>query len=178
MGDQETKIRWKEPVSETRVTSDVGQGEMSKKEFHIILIDDYLNGLETFRDLLQCWGYTVKPISRGREALKLLDNGTYDLVITSLTEISRIDALYRARKNTIPEMTNMEVLKAVKRKNPAIPVMMFAPYGSADSAKKAMRQGAADYVRRPFSLEDLKSRIESVLTKSTDKSGKDHMPHS
>jgi CheY-like chemotaxis protein len=149
---------------------------MQKKKLHIILIDDYKNGLETFTDLLECWGYAVTSVSKGKEALQLLDNGgrdngkgNCDLIITNLTELPRIDALCSAR-DVIPDMTNGEVLSRVREKHPSLPVIVFAPYGSNESAVKARKQGAADYIRKPFSLEDLKSRIDSVLHGMNDQS--------
>ena len=137
--------------------------DMSKRKYRIILIDDYRNGLETFADLLRCWGYVVTPVSSGIEALRLLDNGAYDLVITNVTDVPRKEVLHKGKNTVKPDMTNIEVVKAVRRKRPALPVIVFAPYGSADSAAKAMRQGAADHIRRPFSVEELKSRLETVL---------------
>ena len=136
---------------------------MSKKEAHIILIDDYRNGLETFADLLRCWGYKVTPVLNGTEALRLVDKNSCDLVITNLTDFPRIDALRRGENGVVPDMTNAEVLKAVKRKRPTLPVVVFAPYSSSKSAAKTLQEGAADHIRRPFSVEELKLRIEKVL---------------
>jgi DNA-binding NtrC family response regulator len=138
---------------------------MSKSNAHIILIDDYRNGLETFADLLRCWGYTVTPVLHGKEALRLVDENSCDLVITNLTDFPRIDALRSGENGVIPDMTNADVLKAVKRTRPSLPVVVVAPYSSANSAEKSLQQGAADHIRWPFSLEELKSRIEAVLVK-------------
>lgn len=131
--------------------------------YRIILIDGYRNRLETFADLLRSWGYAVTPVSSGIEALRLLDNGTYDLVITNMTDVPGIEVVHKGKNNVKPDMTNIEVVKAVRKKKPALPVVVFAPYGSDDSAAKAMRQGAADHIRRPFLVEELKSRLETVL---------------
>jgi DNA-binding NtrC family response regulator len=136
---------------------------MPKKNYHIILIDDYRNGLETFSDLLRCWGYKVTPVMNGKEALRLVDENSCDLVITNLTDFPRIDALRSKEVGEIPDMTNVEVLKEVKRKRPTLPVVVFAPYSSSNFAAEIKRQGAADHIRRPFSLEELKSRIDNVL---------------
>lgn len=97
----------------------------------------------------------------------MLIEKAYDLVITNLTDLPQINSLCSAR-DIIPDMSNTEVLKEIKKKYPQLPVIVFAPYGSNGSATKVLRQGAADYIRKPFSLEELKSRIESVLTKRDD----------
>ena len=136
---------------------------MSKSSAHIILIDDYRNGLETFADLLRCWGYKVTPVLNGKEALRLVDENSCDLVITNLTDFQGINALRSGESGVIPDMTNVEVLKAVKRIRPSLPVVVFAPYSSSKAAAKTLQEGAADHIRRPFSVEELKSRIEKVL---------------
>ena len=139
---------------------------MTKRKLHIILIDDYPNGLDTFADLLRCWGYAVTPFSRGKEAIQMLGENSIDLVITNLTELPRIDALSSVR-DSIPDMTNREVLERVKQKEPRLPVMVLASNGSDESAARALRSGVADYISKPFLLEELKSRIESVLGSGT-----------
>lgn len=148
-----------------------------KRTFHIILIDDYRNGLETFADLLRCWGYTVTPVLSGREAIELLHNGRYDLVITNLTEFPRIDSFYSARDSMIPDMSNIDVLTAIQRKRPTLPVVVFAAYSSSNSAAKYLRHGAADYIRKPFSVEELRVRIESVLHKYAESSMESQTVH-
>jgi DNA-binding NtrC family response regulator len=139
---------------------------MSKKKAHIILIDDYRNGLETFADLLRYWGYRVTPVLEGKEALRLVQENSCDLVITNLTDFSRGGALRSGEKGEAPAMTNSDVLEGVKRKRPTLPVIVFAPYSSSKSARKTLQQGAADHIRIPFSVEELKSRIETVLRRN------------
>jgi DNA-binding NtrC family response regulator len=63
----------------------------------------------------------------------------------------------------MPEMSGMEVLGAVKKLAPEIPVIVITAYGSIHNAVEAMQAGAADYLLKPFSFETLGSTVKRVL---------------
>jgi DNA-binding NtrC family response regulator len=63
----------------------------------------------------------------------------------------------------MPEMSGIEVLGAVKKLSPQIPVIMITAYGSIHNAVEAMQAGAADYLLKPFSFETLETTVKKVL---------------
>jgi len=60
-------------------------------------------------------------------------------------------------------MDGIEVLENIKKRKPQIPVIIYTGYGSVTTAVEAMRKGAADYLNKPFSPEELKSSIRKAL---------------
>ncbi|MFQ5766449.1 MAG: sigma-54-dependent transcriptional regulator [Acidobacteriota bacterium] len=93
-------------------------------------------------------GYDVTPAADGREAMDLLDGHSYDLVISD----------YR-----MPGPDGLEVLRHARRLNEDAVVIMMTAYGTVDHAVEVMREGAYDYVQKPFSLEDLEFKVNKAL---------------
>jgi CheY-like chemotaxis protein len=133
------------------------------KRYRILLVDDYTNGRETMADILMCWGYDVTSVSSGASAIEHIGQDRYDLVISNLTDTPRIDALYSTRLDSLPDMSNMELLGEVKRYSELLPVILVAPNGSDNLDREARQRGAIDHIRWPIRLEDLRSRIQSIL---------------
>ncbi|UCE20203.1 MAG: response regulator [Gemmatimonadota bacterium] len=121
---------------------------MSSKQFHILVVDQHRNSLEVCTDLLKSWGYRVTQVSMEHDAIALMSDRTFDLVIANLQ---------------MPEMGVRRILEHAREKDPPVPVIVLAAFGSVDRAVEVMRQGAADYVRKPLSPEKLQSKIESIL---------------
>lgn len=71
----------------------------------------------------------------------------------------------------LPDRTGIEVLKEIKQAKPSIPVIMLTGYGDEDVAIKALRYGARDYVKKPFSAPDLIGIIERCLSVQLPKRG-------
>ncbi|MBN2200744.1 sigma-54-dependent Fis family transcriptional regulator [bacterium] len=112
----------------------------------IFVVDDE----EMIRDLLketfQRKGYDVDVVATGKEALSQLSGHPYDLVITDLR---------------LPDISGMKVLAEAKKENPNLGVILITGYGSIKNAVKAMKQGAFDYITKPFELDE----IEMVVGK-------------
>lgn len=85
-------------------------------------------------------GHQVDLARHGGEALEMLKKGTYALVITDLV---------------MPEADGLTVLRAARQYNPASLVVIMTGYASIDSAIQATREGAYDYLRKPFKLQEL-----------------------
>ncbi len=84
----------------------------------------------------------------GIQALELFEQEEFSLVITDLK---------------LSKLHGMEVLSYVKKKDPELPVIVITAYGSIESAVQAIRQGAFDYVTKPFKAERLRSCVEKAL---------------
>ncbi|MEJ2008048.1 MAG: sigma-54 dependent transcriptional regulator [Acidobacteriota bacterium] len=93
-------------------------------------------------------GYTTRTASTAEQGLKVLGSDRVDLVLSDVK---------------LPGMNGLEFLQAVKRANAAIPVVMMTAYGTVESAVEAMKDGASDYVLKPFSIEEIKLIIRKEL---------------
>ncbi len=121
---------------------------MEKNLKRILIVDDETNVRVVFSDVLRKENYIVKVAEDGPEAIKAVDEETFDLALVDLR---------------MPRMDGIEVLENIKKRKPQIPVIIYTGYGSVTTAVEAMRKGAADYLNKPFSPEDLKSCIRKAL---------------
>ena len=99
------------------------------------------------RDFLMGEGYQVSEASNGERALEVLKDDYFDLVLLD----------YK-----MPGMDGMAVLNEVKGLNPEIDVILMTAYGTIETAVKAMKAGAADYITKPIELEELLLLIEKI----------------
>ncbi len=102
--------------------------------------------------LLDKEGYNVDSCDGGVSALRALQSDVYDMVITDLR---------------MPEVTGIEVLRAVKSTSPETAVLMITAHGAADSAVEAMKLGALDYLTKPFQVEDVRRIVRTALGNAT-----------
>lgn len=110
------------------------------KETHILVLDDEKNYLTILEALLIDAGYTVTPLSDPETALTFIEESEVDLIISDLK---------------MPKITGRDILHAVKKSHPHIPVLIMTAFGSIESAVDLMREGAFDYIAKPFSNDEL-----------------------
>lgn len=123
--------------------------EMTVKK--ILICDDEKNMRWVLARELGNLGYQVVLAANGREALELLRDGeekTVDLVLMDLR---------------MPEFDGMAALVEIKRHWHELPVIMMTAYGTVDTAVQTMKQGAADYLLKPFDIEEVAITIERAL---------------
>ncbi len=122
----------------------------------ILVIDDDQEMKSLMQDFLQGQGYEVQAFSLGTEAFELIketldqqgDWPELDLVVSDVQ---------------MPEMDGMELTQRLHRMLPDVPVILVTAFGSIDSAIEATRQGAHDYVVKPFQLKELGVRVEKAV---------------
>lgn len=114
----------------------------------ILLADDEVQLARNLRLLLERDGYRVETVASGDEAIERLARNTYDLLITDLI---------------MPGTDGAQLMVHVNREYPATPVIVITGYGSMESAVAAIRQGAYDYLTKPFDYEIMKITIEKAL---------------
>jgi len=85
-------------------------------------------------------GHTVRAAKSGEEGLLLFEKHAFDAVITDIT---------------MPGMSGMEVLAKIQKSDPSLPVIIITAYGTIESAVLAMKQGAFDYITKPFNRDEL-----------------------
>jgi DNA-binding NtrC family response regulator len=118
------------------------------QKLRILLVDDEINMLESLGDILRAERYQVATASSGAEAINRLDKiGNIDLMITDLK---------------MPRMSGMELLKTVSERWPSIKTIVLTGHGSVESAVEAMRNGAYDFLLKPFQPEDALSIINRL----------------
>ncbi len=119
---------------------------------NILVIDDE-DSMCNFMDImLSKEGYKVETATSGHDAISLLKNKNYDLVIADLH---------------MPEMTGIEVLSEVKKFKDDQDFIVMTAYASVDTAIEAMKQGAVDYITKPFKVDEIKIAIEKSLSHKT-----------
>ncbi|MEK7825474.1 MAG: ATP-dependent Clp protease ATP-binding subunit ClpX [Nitrospirota bacterium] len=125
---------------------------MDQKKSKILVIDDEPLMRISIADALKDEGYQIFDTDSGREGLRLVQNDKFDIVITDLM---------------LPEVDGMRILKACKQFSPQTQVILITAYGSVASATEAMKQGAYDYLTKPFSMDDLIFMIRRLLISSS-----------
>jgi CheY-like chemotaxis protein len=120
----------------------------------ILIVDDEPDLLATCSRLLRRHGYRCLTASSGREAIDLIGAEHPDLVVTDLA---------------MPVADGLLVTRHARRHVPPVPVVLMTAYGSRDAEWDAWAAGAAAFVRKPFTLEELRGAIEAVLAAPSDR---------
>jgi len=114
----------------------------------ILIVDDEKLMRVSLEDKLTKEGYSVSSLSNAVEGVKLLQSTNYDAVITDLR---------------LPRMDGIDFLREIKKASPDTVVIIMTAYGSIENAVIAMKEGAYDYVTKPFSLEELIIKLQKAL---------------
>jgi DNA-binding NtrC family response regulator len=117
-------------------------------ETRILIIDDEPLMRITVQDALVADGYKVATAETGEKGLMLHRETPTDILITDLK---------------LPDMDGIQVLKEIKTVSPETQVIMITAYGSIDSAVTAMKEGASDYLTKPFAMDELRLIIKRIL---------------
>jgi len=120
---------------------------MSNAERLLIVDDDSSMRMALYESLSSC-GYEVETAENGADALVKFKNGQFAGVVTDMR---------------MPKMSGMDVLRGVKRLSPRTPVILITAYGTVNTAVEAMKEGASEFIMKPFSLDDLEFAVKNVL---------------
>jgi len=121
---------------------------MSDKAAHILIVDDELSMRELLEVMLKREGYLVSCAENGFKAIAMIEERLFDLLLCDIR---------------LGDITGLEVLKAAKKRNSAIIVIMISAYSTAENAVEAMKEGAYDYVPKPFDNNELKQAVAKAL---------------
>jgi DNA-binding response OmpR family regulator len=114
----------------------------------ILVVDDEQNLRNTLAFILKRAGYYVTTTESAREALSVLETGSFDLMILDLK---------------MPDVDGLTLLKTIREQHPHLPVFILTAYGSMDSAIDALRLEARDYLKKPIDPAQLLERIQKTL---------------
>ena len=118
------------------------------KKQKALVIDDEQVVLDSVNKILKDENYEVDVTLSGREGLNWAIQKKYDIVLTDIR---------------MPDIGGMRVLRDIKRAKPSLPVVMITGYASVRSSVQAMKLGAADYIEKPFTPEQLINAVASAL---------------
>ena len=113
----------------------------------ILVLDDDAVACEFLREALERDGYGVDVYTAATDALEQ-DLGQYDLLISDIR---------------MPEMDGLQFLNEVRNRWPDLPVILMTAYGSLETTMDALRQGAWDYISKPFSPDECRRLVKKVL---------------
>ncbi|MGD0898312.1 MAG: response regulator transcription factor [Thermoguttaceae bacterium] len=105
-------------------------------------------------DALRFAGYETLEAGRGRDGLQLALTAEFDLLLLDLV---------------LPEVDGMEILGQVRSLRPTMPVIILTARGDETDRVAGLRDGADDYVVKPFSVRELLARVEAVLRRSAER---------
>ncbi|NTU97987.1 MAG: sigma-54-dependent Fis family transcriptional regulator, partial [Chlorobiaceae bacterium] len=114
----------------------------------ILVVEDESVQLESIAGFLSKQGYRVLKSSRPQRALEIAGEEAVDIVLSDFR---------------MPEMSGVELLSALKHRNPGIEVIIMTAFGSVESAIEAMKLGAVDYITKPVDLHQLQIMIRNTL---------------
>ena len=113
---------------------------MKTEPCRILLVEDDREMLELVREHLEGEGHTVTPAGLGAEAIARLKAEPFDIVLTDLR---------------LPDADGMEVLQVSREAQRDVPVILITAFGTIETAIQAIRQGAYDFVTKPFALDEI-----------------------
>ncbi|MBI3085609.1 MAG: sigma-54-dependent Fis family transcriptional regulator [candidate division NC10 bacterium] len=114
----------------------------------ILLVDDEADTLDACTQILRKDGYQVETAVSAREAIQLQRSRPFDLTITDLK---------------MPQVDGLELLKAIKRVDPEMAVVMITGYAPVETAVASMKEGAYDYIPKPFTPDELRLVVRNAL---------------
>jgi DNA-binding NtrC family response regulator len=133
------------------------------KDAKILLVDDEVVFTNNISKLLSRRGYQVKTANSGYEALGVLIDNTFDVMVLDLK---------------MPGIDGIVTVREVKKLGLFTEVLILTGHGSIDLTLEALQTGAYDYVTKPCEITELVSKIEIGLEKSRLKTKKDHSDRS
>ncbi len=122
--------------------------QKTQKASTILIVDDDAEYRKSLVTVLGGEGYCVEGVGGGREALQRIAEGPVDLILSDLV---------------MDPMNGTQLLVEVKKRAPKIQMIMMTGHGSIQSAVEAMKEGAQDYLTKPFKNDELLVRIQRAL---------------
>ncbi len=115
--------------------------------FRVLVAEDEEIARKHILDTLEAEGYEVEGADNGLDALREIEADEFDLLIADIK---------------MPKMDGLELLERVRQVSPGTKVIVVTGYGSINSAVTAMKEGAYDYLPKPFDLDELVLKINKA----------------
>jgi len=114
----------------------------------ILIVDDEPKIRKLCSEALRRAGYEVSVAKDAKTALNIIDKKPFDLILLDIV---------------MPEIDGLELLKLIKKKQEDLIVIMITGYASIETSVKAKKSGAYDYIKKPFSINEIRSTVKKAL---------------
>ena len=114
----------------------------------VLLVDDEEEFVTTLAERLEIRGYEPHTSQDGEEALEMIDNNAYDVIVLDLM---------------MPGLSGLEVMQQAKDNNPDLPVILLTGHGSTREGMEGMRHGAYDYLMKPLDIDELITKMDDAV---------------
>jgi DNA-binding NtrC family response regulator len=118
------------------------------KKYNILIVDDDAEMVNLLEEILEKEGYSVTKAFRGKDALQIIKDEIFDMIITDIR---------------MPEIGGLDILRAVKKIHPETIVLLVTAFGTIETAISAMREGAYDYIAKPFRIDEIRILVKRAL---------------
>ncbi len=116
-----------------------------EKRHRVLVVDDEPLILDLLKETLKRRSFEVNLVDRGEAALKTLESSHFDLIITDVK---------------LPDVNGMDILRRAKNLPDSPGVIMITAYGTIKHAVEAMKEGAFDYITKPFEIDELEITLD------------------
>jgi len=120
------------------------------KQIKIIVVDDEEIVLSLCRDALEDAGYYIELANGSLDALQKIEKEYFDFILTDIR---------------MPDMDGIELVKKARELNPSLGIIFMTGYANLNSAKDAIKEGAYDYVMKPFELNEIRQAVKNAVKK-------------
>lgn len=124
--------------------------EMDRRKFRILIVEDDKLALDLLVNFLKKEGYECRGATTAQDALNLMDNLSFDLVLLDIR---------------LPDFSGVELLGRIKELNPIIPIIMVSALSDVDVVVETLKKGAEDFIVKPVILDDLVKKINNALNR-------------
>ena len=121
---------------------------MIQETAKILVVEDEVGSRLTLCGILEDGGYEVTGVEKGTEALEVIKDGNFNVIITDIR---------------LPDVGGMSILELAKEINPDVAVIMMTGYASIETAVNAVNEGAYAYFVKPVNLDEMKTAIVNAL---------------
>src|SRR5437588_8050097 len=123
-------------------------GKLSMSKGSILVVDDESEIREGLELLLRGEGYGVSSAETGESGLEKLEQHPYDLLLLDVS---------------LPDRNGLDMLKEIHRRDPQLSVVLITAYGSIEMARAAFKNGAMDYITKPWSNDELLAQVAQAV---------------
>lgn len=116
----------------------------------ILVVDDDMQMRIALKEAIERLGYGVVTCDNAESALKKMQQSSFSMVVTDMN---------------MPRIDGLMFLKEIRKGISNIPVLIITGYGTIENAVEAMKEGAIDYLMKPFSFDALSKAIESIMSR-------------
>ena len=122
--------------------------EVQVEDRPILVIDDEPEVLAVMVDVLEQEGYSPRSTSDSREASRLLEEATFDVIVSDIM---------------MPHLSGLQLLEMAKRQNPDVQVVFVTGYSTREVAIEALNKGASGFIEKPFQTHQLVAAVREAL---------------